>query len=126
MVFSGAHKVVSQAEAAIKEEVEAASSELDRPLRGASRGLQDPASLILKIWGPINGPKALAVAMCESNLRTFARNPNGPGYEGIFQLGPWERAAYGALNDPRSQIEAAHRLFRARGWAPWPNCARGL
>ena len=97
------------------------SKELDT----ASASLKDPRSLILYVWGS-EGPKALVVAICESNLRVWARNPAGPGYEGIFQLGPIERAQYGAGDDARSQVEAAHRLFLVRGWEPWPVCARGF
>ncbi|MDQ4143249.1 MAG: transglycosylase family protein [Actinomycetota bacterium] len=124
MVLGGAEKVVKQAASAIEEEVKAAQKELDEPAKGASTRGRDPASLIMKMWGPVEGPKALAVARCESNLRVNARS--AAGYEGIFQLGPWERTAYGAFNDARSQVEAAYRLFRARGWHPWPNCARAF
>jgi hypothetical protein len=114
MVLSGAEKVVSQAAQAISEEVKAASVTL-----------KDPASLILSIWGPVEGTKALLVATCESNLRTAAVSASGL-YEGIFQLGASERAQYGAKDDARSQIQAAHRLFLARGWDPWPICAQAF
>jgi hypothetical protein len=107
-VLSGAEKVVTM---------------VSKELEGTARRLTDPTSLIFYIWGP-EGPRALLVAVCESNLRTWAQSPHG--YEGIFQLGPFERAQYGAGDDARSQIEAAHRLFRVRGWEPWPICAQGF
>ena len=109
-VLTGAEKVVTL---------------VSKELETASANLKDPRSLILYVWGP-EGPRALVVAICESNLRVWARNPAGPGYEGIFQLGPAERAQYGAGDDARSQVIAAHRLFLARGWQPWPVCARGF
>jgi hypothetical protein len=107
-VLSGAEKVVSL---------------VSKELESAAAKLKDPTSLILYIWGP-EGARALLVAVCESNLRTWARSPTG--YEGIFQLGAVERAEYGAQDDARSQIDAAHRLFLARGWEPWPICAQGF
>ena len=94
---------------------------VSKELDGAYKRLKDPASLIHHVWGP-EGPRALVVAICESNLNVAARSPHG--YEGIFQLGPFERLQYGAGADARSQVEAAHRLFKARGWEPWPVCAR--
>jgi hypothetical protein len=96
---------------------------VSKELESASTKLKDPRSLILYVWGA-EGPRALVVAICESNLRVWARSPMG--YEGIFQLGPAERVQYGAGDDARSQIEAAHRLFLVRGWEPWPVCARGF
>lgn len=107
-VLTGAEKVVTL---------------VSKELEGASGRLKDPISLIHHVWGP-EAPRALVVAICESNLSVWARSP--AGYEGIFQLGPTERVQYGAGNDARSQIEAAHRLFLARGWQPWPVCAQGF
>lgn len=74
--------------------------------------------LIRHIFGP-EGNKAVAVARCESTLRTHAKKGQ---FHGLFQLGANERADYGHGPDALAQVLAAHALFLDRGWQPW-TCA---
>jgi hypothetical protein len=67
--------------------------------------------------------------MCESG-GNYAIN-TGNGYYGAYQFdaGTWH--AYGGSGLPHQATSAeqdyrAKLLFRARGWAPWPACSRGL
>ncbi len=62
--------------------------------------------------------EAVAVARCESTLRTGARNGQ---YLGLFQMGVWERSLYGHGGTPLQQARAAHRYFVISGsdWSPW-------
>lgn len=74
--------------------------------------------VIKHVFGP-EGDKAVAVAFCESTLRTHAKQGQ---YLGLFQMGENERARYGHGEDVLSQVEAAYALFLHRGWQPW-TCA---
>jgi hypothetical protein len=62
--------------------------------------------------------EALAVAWCESRLRTTARNGQ---YLGLFQMGSYERDLFGHGASARAQALAAHRYFvlSGRDWSPW-------
>lgn len=62
--------------------------------------------------------EAIAVAKCESNLKTWAVNGQ---YLGLFQMGYWERRTYGHGSTAMAQARAAHRYFVASGrdWSPW-------
>ena len=63
--------------------------------------------------------EALRVAQCESGpWGTKARNGQ---YEGLFQMGSWERAHYGHSRCAEKQVRAAHAYFVASGkdWSPW-------
>jgi len=62
--------------------------------------------------------EAIAVAWCESRLRTTAENGQ---YLGLFQMGSYERSLFGHGTTARDQALAAHRYFvrSGRDWSPW-------
>ena len=72
--------------------------------------------VILEVFGPEAGPTAIRVARCESSMAPGASNGS---YAGLFQMGSYERSAYGHGSDPRSQAEAAYSYFSRAGWRPW-------
>ncbi len=61
---------------------------------------------------------AIAVAWCESHLRTTATNGQ---YVGLFQMGAYERRLFGHGPTAHEQAVAAHRYFVSSGrdWSPW-------
>ena len=73
-------------------------------------------------------PKALRrIAQCESGGNPRAVSPDGR-YRGKYQFDQETWEAWGGTGDPakaseRRQDRIALRLYRARGTAPWPNCA---
>jgi hypothetical protein len=81
---------------------------------------------IRRAWGG-NDRKAIRVANCESGLNPNATSPGGT-YLGLWQFSRSTWRAYGGPgNDPRDvsayrQTVVAWRLFRDRGWSPWPSC----
>jgi hypothetical protein len=62
--------------------------------------------------------QALAVAWCESRLDTGAQNGQ---YQGLFQMGSYERLLFGHGATAHAQSRAAHRYFvrSGRDWSPW-------
>jgi hypothetical protein len=76
-----------------------------------------PRAAICHAFGRYCG-QALAVARCESGLRTTAVNGQ---YLGLFQMGSSERRLFGHGATPLAQARAAHRYFVASGrdWSPW-------
>jgi hypothetical protein len=78
--------------------------------------------------GSVKLPAVLKrIAKCESGGNPRAVSPDGR-YRGKFQFdrATWE--AYGGKGDPAKAPESvqdriALKLYRARGTAPWPNCA---
>jgi len=67
------------------------------------------------------------IAQCESGGNPRAVSPDGR-YRGKYQFDRQTWAAYGPPGDParaseREQDRRALALYRARGTAPWPNCA---
>ena len=73
------------------------------------------------VWGSLR--------MCESG-GNYARN-SGNGYYGAYQynLGTWSNFGGYARPDlapPTVQDEKARQTQAARGWSPWPTCARKL
>jgi hypothetical protein len=78
--------------------------------------------------GSVKLPAVLKrIAKCESGGNPRAVSPDGR-YRGKFQFDrpTWE--AYGGKGDPAKAPESvqdriALKLYRARGTAPWPNCA---
>jgi len=82
---------------------------------------------------PVQGDPFDALAQCESGRNPQAYNSRGPWY-GAFQFAQatWNQYAGGSMpGDPRQysyaqQKTVAQRLQAARGWAPWPSCARQL
>jgi len=69
------------------------------------------------------------LAQCESGGNY--RINTGNGYYGAYQfdLSTWRSVGFSGRPDQASratQDEAARRLQAARGWSPWPACARKL
>ena len=67
------------------------------------------------------------IAQCESGGNPRAVSPDGT-YRGKYQFDQSTWEAWGGKGDPakaseRTQDRVALRLYRARGTAPWPNCA---
>jgi peptidoglycan hydrolase-like protein with peptidoglycan-binding domain len=67
------------------------------------------------------------IAQCESGGNPRAVSPSGK-YRGKFQFDQATWEAYGGKGDPAKAPESvqdriALKLYRARGTAPWPNCA---
>lgn len=95
--------------------------------RTAAPVLGDISSLILGVFGPKHGWKAIQVARCESSLNPRARN--GDHY-GLFQLRRYwhERRArrlgysWAQMTEVLPNIRVAHDLFTEQGWTPW-SCA---
>jgi hypothetical protein len=76
-----------------------------------------PREAICTVFGS-HCEEALAVAWCESRLRTSAQNGQ---YLGLFQMGSYERELFGHGQSARDQAVAAHRYFvrSGRDWSPW-------
>jgi hypothetical protein len=80
----------------------------------------------------VQGDPFDALAQCESGRNPNAYNPSGP-YYGAFQFHPgtWNSYAPDMPGVPTDysyaqQKVVAQRLQAARGWSPWPSCARQL
>jgi len=95
-----------------------------RRLRGAIRRREarrlaslSPRAAICGVFGSYCR-EAVAVAWCESRLRTTARNGQ---YLGLFQMGASERELFGHGSSADEQAAAAHRYFvhSGRDWSPW-------
>lgn len=81
---------------------------------------------IMDVFGPLNGPRAIRIAACESgfNPEALNHNKNGTHDGGIFQLNSGGTVqslglTFNETKDYKKNIEAAYRLFRQRGWRPW-------
>jgi hypothetical protein len=76
-----------------------------------------PKAAICTVFGSYC-QEALAVAWCESRLRTTAQNGQ---YLGLFQMGSYERRLFGHGASALAQAAAAHRYFvrSGRDWSPW-------
>jgi len=78
--------------------------------------------------GSVKLPAVLKkIAQCESGGNPRAVSPDGR-YRGKFQFDQATWEAYGGKGDPAKAAESvqdriALKLYRARGTAPWPNCA---
>jgi hypothetical protein len=81
------------------------------------RATLPPKQAICSVFGPYC-EQAVAVAWCESRLRTTARNGQ---YLGMFQMGSSERELFGHGPSAHDQALAAHRYFviSGRDWSPW-------
>lgn len=77
----------------------------------------------------VQGDPFDALAQCESGRNPNAYNPAGP-YYGAFQFlkSTWNIYKPGVPTDYSyaDQKAVAQRHQAARGWAPWPSCARQL
>ncbi len=83
---------------------------------------------IRRAWGG-NDDKAIRVARCESSLNPKAVDPSHT-YFGLWQFSRSTWQAYGGPGtDPRAvnsyrQTQIAWKLYKDRGWAPWPYCGK--
>jgi hypothetical protein len=95
-------------------------AELRRAIRVRKERLLTGAPPKAAICGVFGGDckEAVAVAWCESRLRTTAHNGE---YLGLFQMGSFAREVYGHGPTARAQAVAAHRYFVSSGrdWSPW-------
>lgn len=84
-------------------------------------------SLIMARWGPEHGPKAVAVARCESGLNPQASNGS---HHGLFQISKrWHEArvnrmgySFEQMYEAQPNIEVAYAIWSEQGWRPW-TCA---
>ena len=81
------------------------------------------------VTGAVTDGAWYALRVCESG-NNYARN-SGNGYFGAYQynLGTWANFGGFARPDlapPAVQDAKAHQTQAARGWRPWPTCARKL
>ncbi|HEX4746641.1 MAG TPA: hypothetical protein VFU99_07130 [Gaiellaceae bacterium] len=76
-----------------------------------------PRAAICTVFGSYC-QEAVAIAWCESRLRTTAENGQ---YLGLFQMGSYERRLFGHGSSAHAQATAAHRYFvrSGRDWSPW-------
>lgn len=77
--------------------------------------------LIRARWaGTGHEERAVRIARCESHFNPHAQNRSSTAY-GIFQFlnSTWKGTGIAKTSDPRLQVEAAFRLWKARGWQPW-------
>lgn len=69
--------------------------------------------------------KAARVCKCESNGNPRIVSRNGL-YAGLFQFSraTWSAVGGGDPFDPKTNSENAVRLWRRRGFRPWPTCGQ--
>jgi hypothetical protein len=88
---------------------------------------KSPAALIRQRWaGTGQAERAVRVASCESGggkesgINHLAQNPDSTAF-GPFQFlnKTWASTGIAKTKDLGLQIEAAYRLWQARGWQPW-------
>ncbi len=86
-------------------------------------GVLPPRAAICRVFRS-NCRDAVAVAWCESRLRTTASNGQ---YLGLFQMGAYERQLFGHGPTAHAQAIAARRYFVRSGsdWSPW-GCRRAV
>ena len=90
-----------------------------------ARMVRDVETIVRGRWaGTGDGDRAVAVFRCESGLNPLARNRRSSAF-GIAQFlnSTWHSTGITRTSNAWLQIEAAYRLYRARGWSPWV-CAR--
>lgn len=81
----------------------------------------DIPSMIRSRWaGTGHEERAVRIARCESGFNPHAQNRRSTAY-GLYQFlnSTWKGTGIQKTSDPSLQIEAAYRLWRARGWQPW-------
>jgi hypothetical protein len=81
------------------------------------------------VIGPATGDVWYQLRMCEAG-NDYARN-SGNGYYGAYQYNLSTWGGYGGydrpdLAPPAVQDAKAQETQAARGWSPWPACARKL
>lgn len=69
--------------------------------------------------------KAARVCHCESSGNARALSANGR-YAGLFQFShaTWQELGGGDVFDPRTNSKQALKLWKKRGWKPWPTCGK--
>lgn len=82
-----------------------------------------------KLFGPATGDIWYQLRLCEAG-NDYARN-SGNGYYGAYQFSISSWGSYGGysrpdLAPPAVQDAKAQATQAARGWTPWPACARRL
>jgi len=79
----------------------------------------DPRKAIRHVFGRY-ASEALGVSGCETGGTYHVGATNGQ-YQGIFQMGAWERSRYGHGPTALEQARAAYRYFvdSGRDWSPW-------
>lgn len=80
-------------------------------------------SAVSRVFGGYAG-QAMHVVRCETGGTYSVWASNGQ-YQGLFQMGNWERRTYGHGSTALAQAKAAYRYFVASGrdWSPWdPKC----
>lgn len=92
--------------------------ELRAALQKATSPLS-PIAAIRLVFGEY-ADQAIRVADCETG-GTFSVYASNGQYQGLFQMGSWERATFGHGYTPLEQARAAWRYFVASGrdWSPW-------
>lgn len=81
----------------------------------------DVPTMIRMRWaGTGHEERAVRVARCESHFNPLAQNRRSTAF-GIFQFlnSTWKGTGIQKTSDPGLQVEAAFRLWKARGWSPW-------
>jgi len=75
-------------------------------------------------FGWPDSAKASVVCMCESDANPRAVSSGGR-YLGLFQISKagWPARA-GDPFDPSDNSRQAFKMFRAKGWKPWPSCSK--
>ncbi len=120
----------AEAEAKAAAEAEAARIAAEAAALAAKAAKARLAAAATKtVIGPATGDVWYQLRMCEAG-NDYARN-SGNGYYGAYQynLGTW--GGYGGyqrpdLAPPEVQDAKAQETQAARGWSPWPACARKL
>jgi hypothetical protein len=69
--------------------------------------------------------KTARVCQCESHGNPHAVSRNRL-YRGLFQFSysTWQSVGGGDPFDPNTNSEHAYRLWKRRGWQPWPTCGK--
>jgi hypothetical protein len=125
-------QAAADAAAAAAAEEQAAGIEFAAALAEAEAAAAAPAPTQPPAPPAVQGDPFDALAQCESGRNPNAFNPAGP-YYGAFQFHPGTWSSYapdmpGLPTDYSyaQQKTVAQRLQAARGWSPWPHCARQL
>lgn len=105
---------------------------------GLTTDKQAVAAYIASIFPAEQVPNAIAIAKCESGIRSVVSKPNRNGSRdwGVFQLND-AGTLQGLLRvmgedpqnfqralDPEWNVRASYRLYQARGWQPWACAAK--
>lgn len=122
----------AQAEAEAKAKAAAKAARITAEAAAAARraaAARLAAAKAAPLIGPATGDVWYRLRMCEAG-NDYTRN-SGNGYYGAYQynLGTWGN--YGGyarpdLAPPSVQDAKARETQSARGWSPWPACARKL